>query len=293
MKTSITSLILLFTFLISGAMIAQVKMNFKFDTPYGDNPAVGKYVELDGSEIYYEEYGKGEPLLLIHGQYGSIKWLGNQIEYFKNKYRVIIADNRGYGKTRLNTAPLTYDIVVKDLEGLVDYLKLDSLSIYGWGDGGTMALRMGINKKSKVKKIVAKSAYLRFDSTALHTSYMDTFINSSKIVASKIVQKDTTQNWNLEIQRLKQVINETYIPTSDMSKIKAQVLIIAGDKDVVKGEHSLELYKNISQAKLCIMPGETLFTPASNPIKFNAIVNDFLSKPFKRPSSDTVELIGL
>ncbi|ARV05824.1 hypothetical protein BTO04_03525 [Polaribacter sp. SA4-10] len=101
-------------------------MNFKFDTPYGDNQSVGNYVELNGTETYYEEYVKGEPLLLIHGQYGSIKWLGNQIEYFKKKYRVIIADNRAYGKTKLKTTSLTYDLVVKYLGGLVH-----SLSIYG------------------------------------------------------------------------------------------------------------------------------------------------------------------
>jgi pimeloyl-ACP methyl ester carboxylesterase len=282
MKHTIKLLLLLLTFSISSTANAQVKMNFTFDTPYGDNEAVGKYVELNGTEIYYEQYGKGDPLLLIHGQNGSIGWLGNQIEYFKSNYRVIIADNRSYGKTKLKATSLTYDLVVKDLESLVDYLKLDSISIYGWGDGGTMALRMGINNKSKVKKIIAKSAYLRFDSTALHTSYTDSFINNSSKVESKLVQKDTTRNWNLINQHLKQVIEETYIPTSDLSKIKAQVLIIAGDKDVVKAAHSIEIYKNISQAQLCIMPGETLFTPASDPIKFNAIVNDFLSKPFKK-----------
>ncbi|TEB40928.1 alpha/beta hydrolase, partial [Flavobacterium circumlabens] len=70
---------------------AQVKMNFKFDTPYGENKAVGKYAEINGAKIYYEEYGKGEPLLLIHGNGGSINSMGNQIDYFKSTYRVIIA----------------------------------------------------------------------------------------------------------------------------------------------------------------------------------------------------------
>ncbi|WP_157662423.1 alpha/beta fold hydrolase [Polaribacter sp. SA4-10] len=141
---------------------------------------------------------------------------------------------------------------------------------------------MGINNRSQVKNIVAKSAYLRFDSTALHASYMDRFINGKETVESKLIQKDSTRNWNLENQRHNQVLEETNISTSALSKIKAQVLIIAGDKDVVKGEHSLELYKNIAQDQLYIMPVETLFTPASDPIKFNAVVNNFLSKPFKK-----------
>jgi pimeloyl-ACP methyl ester carboxylesterase len=70
-------------------------MNFKFEIPYGNNEAVGKHVEINSTKIYYEEYGTGEPLLLIHGNGGSIESMGNQIDYFKTKYRVIIADNRG------------------------------------------------------------------------------------------------------------------------------------------------------------------------------------------------------
>jgi hypothetical protein len=72
MKNSITSLFLLFSFSICGIANAQVIAIFKFDTPYGENQAIGKYIEINGAKIYYEEYGKGEPLLLIHGNQGSI-----------------------------------------------------------------------------------------------------------------------------------------------------------------------------------------------------------------------------
>jgi hypothetical protein len=119
------------------------------------------------------------------------------------------------------------------------------LAIHGWCDGGAIVLRMGIN--NKLKKSIEKSAYLHFDAIALHSLYRDGFIHQSEIVAFKIVKKDTTQNWNLEIQRLAQVIEKTNIPTLDLAKIKAQVFIIAGDKEAVKGAHSLEIYKNILQ----------------------------------------------
>jgi hypothetical protein len=72
MKNNITSLFLLFSFSICGIANAQVKAIIKFDTPYGQNQEVGKYVEINGAKIYYEEYRKGEPLLLIHGNQGSI-----------------------------------------------------------------------------------------------------------------------------------------------------------------------------------------------------------------------------
>ena len=64
--------------------------------------------------MYYEEYGKGEPLLLIHGNQGHIKSMGNQIDGFKSKYRVIIADSRGHGKSELKTAALSYEQITSD-----------------------------------------------------------------------------------------------------------------------------------------------------------------------------------
>lgn len=286
MNNSIKLFILLLTCSICGIANAQVQMNFKFDTPYGDHQAVGKHIEINGAKIYYEEYGKGEPLLLIHGNGGSIVWMGNQIDYFKSKYRVIIADNRGQGKSELKTDALTYNQIAKDWEGLVNYLKLDSLSIIGWSDGGIIALKMAINNKSKIKKIVSMGANLRPDSTAVNSWAVKNVMEEKEIVESKIIEKDTTQNWNLQKQLLGLLGEQPNIPTSDLSKIKAKVLIIAGDEDIIRSDHSLEIYENIPKAQLCIMPGETHFTPASNPQLFNEIAYKFLSEPFKRPDSD-------
>ena len=67
----------------------------------------------------------------------------NQIEYFKNKYRVIAADNRGHGKSELKTDSLTYVQIAKDWDAIVSYLKLDSINIVGWSDGGIIGLKMG------------------------------------------------------------------------------------------------------------------------------------------------------
>ena len=114
MKNPIKTLLLLLASSVFGIASAQVQMNFKFDTPYGKNTAVGKFAEINGAKIYYEEYGKGEPLLLIHGNGGSIESMGNQIDYFKSKYRVIVADSRGQGKSELKTDSLTYVQITKD-----------------------------------------------------------------------------------------------------------------------------------------------------------------------------------
>jgi pimeloyl-ACP methyl ester carboxylesterase len=286
MKNTIKIAFLFLFISICSISNAQVEMNTKFDTPYGNNTQIGKYASINGANIYYEEYGKGEPMFLIHGNGADIKSMGNQIDYFKTKYRVIIADSRGHGKSELKTDSLTYVQMANDWAKLATHLKLDSLNVIGWSDGGIVGLLLGIHHPKKVKKIVTMGANLRPDSTAVY-SWAIRWVNETKsFVGTKIKDKDTSENWGLSMQHLNLLGNQPNITHSDLSKINAPVLIVAGDKDIIREEHSVEIYQNIRNAQLCILPGETHFTPASNPEVFNQMANNFISKPFKRPDSN-------
>jgi pimeloyl-ACP methyl ester carboxylesterase len=281
MKNSITHLILFCAIFIFGASNAQEK----FDIPYGNNEAVGNYVELNGAKIYYEEYGKGEPLLLVHGNGSSIKSMKNQIEYFKSKFRVIIADNRGHGKSELKTDSLTYIQIAKDLSGLSNHLKLDSLNIIGWSDGAILGLQMGIYNDLNIKRIVAMAGNLRPDTTAV-SSWAPNKIKKTEIKLKELITKgDTSRDWNLILQRVDLLLNQPNISHEDLKKIKAPVLIIAGDRDIIRNEHSIEIFNNIPKSQLCIMPGATHSAPEMIPEIFNEIVNRFLSEPFAMPNS--------
>jgi pimeloyl-ACP methyl ester carboxylesterase len=281
MKNSIAQLILFFTIFIFGATNAQEK----FDTPYGSNEAVGKHIELNGAKIYYEEYGKGEPLLLIHGNGGDIKSMVNQIQYFKSKFRVIIADNRGHGKSELKTDSLTYKQIAIDLDGLAKHLQLDSLNIIGWSDGAILGLQMGINNEVKIKRIVAMAGNLRPDSTAVN-SWAPDYVKKIVIQVKELIAKgDTSRDWNLLLQQCNLLLNQPNISHKELKKIKAPVLIIAGDRDIIKNEHSVEMFNNIPRAQLCIMPGATHSAPEKIPEIFNEIVNRFLTEPFTMPNS--------
>jgi len=286
MKTKIlTGLIIGLTILNLKCSIAQHPFNLDFKIPYGDNQEAGKYLNINGINLYYETYGKGEPLLLIHGNGGSIINMGYQIEYFSNKYKVIIPDCRGRGKSELNTDSLTYEQITSDLIMLLDTLGIDSCDVIGWSDGGIIGLLMGINHPNKTKKIIAMGANVWHDSTALYPWVIE-WIKTSKQEAAKMISNhDTSKDWQVIYQRMALMNDQPDITLTDLHKIKSPVLIVAGDKDAIREEHSVLIYQNIPKCQLWIIPGGTHFAPAVQPELFNEKVYRFLRGPFSRPDS--------
>ena len=105
--------------------------NLKFPIPYGSNKAVGKYASVNGIKMYYEVYGEGKPLVLIHGNGGSILTMGYQVQYFSKYYRCIVADSRAHGKSGVGEGRLTYEQMADDWSALLDTLKIDSAYVLG------------------------------------------------------------------------------------------------------------------------------------------------------------------
>ena len=254
---------------------------------YGENPDARKYAKANGVRMYYETYGDParQPLLLIHGNGGYIYAERCQIEHFKNKYYVIIADSRFHGKTENGSELLTYDLMAKDYNALLEYLRIDSAYIIGQSDGGIIGLILAMNYPKKVKKLVTTAPNLRADTTALPEWYIELDRNDLKEVEKKITQGDMS----VDLVRLKSqislMVNYPNISNNELVKIKAPVLIMAGDGDIIKLEHILDIYQNIPKAQLFIMPGATHFMLREEYSLFNQIAERFLDNPFKKPTT--------
>ena len=98
--------------------------------------------------MYFVLYCKCATFLLLHGNGADIKAMSHQIDYFKSKYKIIVADSRGHGKSELKTDSLTYNQITRDWEELSNHLNLDSVIVLGWSDGGIFGLKMGIGSNS-------------------------------------------------------------------------------------------------------------------------------------------------
>jgi pimeloyl-ACP methyl ester carboxylesterase len=279
MKTTRITVVIIQVIISANIAFAQTVLESKID--FGNNEEAGVFVELNGVKIYYETYGQGDPLVLIHGNGGNIEGMKNQIEYFSKNYKVIALDCRGRGKSELGNDSLTYMNMTRDVYSLLEYLLLDSAYIIGRSDGGIIGLLMGIHYSKKVKKIAAFGANLWPDSTALYPFEVKGIKEYRLQIERMIAKGDTTQNWNLLRQRMRLMEFQPNITKEDLGKIKAPVLVLSCDRDLIKEEHTLFIYRNIPKSNLCIFPGETHWITNTNPDLFNNTVAKFLKTEYK------------
>lgn len=245
--------------------------------PYGANAQAGGTFTHDGVALYYETYGSGEPLLLVHGNGGSIGTLAAQIEYFKNRYKVIAMDSRDQGRSGDSDGPLTYEKMTDDLAALIDHLELGSVDVIGWSDGGIEALLLGIRHPGKVKKIVSMSANLNPSSNAIYTE-TEAWLES--MLASMPVSEQDTAAGRRALKVAATMLNEPNIDPKALEQITAPTLVLAGDHDVIRTEHTVEIFSHLQNAQLAILPNSTHMVPFDDPELFNTTIERFLSTPF-------------
>jgi pimeloyl-ACP methyl ester carboxylesterase len=285
LRSLIPAFALLLTATVCFAQNAQKDMD---TTMYGRNPAVGKYANIRGIKMYYEVYGKGEPLLIIHGNGGAIKNFVYQIPYFAKNYQVILADSRAQGKTIDNKDSLSYEMISDDLNALLDHLKIKNANVIGWSDGGIEGLLLAMNHPDKVKKLAVTGANLRPDTTAVDP-FVQKMVLAENIKGADSLKrmKNAPADMKNQLKLLHLLSYEPNIKTEALKKVTCPTLVIGGDHDVITTRHTLEIFEGIKNAYLWILPNSGHSTPIFYKDLFNQTVGDFFAKPFR-----TIEKYG-
>ena len=244
---------------------------------YGNNAAAGKYYNIRGIKIYCEVYGSGRPLLMIHGNGGSIKSFENNIGYFSKKYKVIVADSRAQGKSLDDRDSLSFEMMADDEAALLDAMHIDSVYVLGWSDGGINALLLAMRHPGKVTRLASTGANLWPDSTAIIPSLWDeekSFYDASN--DKRFTTAREKYQWKLFLLDWFQ----PNIPLPALHTIQCPSLIISGDHDLIRIEHTVLIYQNIPRAYLWIVPNSGHGTLTEHKDEFNKKVDDFFTEPF-------------
>lgn len=244
---------------------------FKKSLTYGNNDSTGKYVDANGIKIYYEEYGQGQPLLLLHGNSESIQSFRLQIPEFSKRYRVIAVDTRGQGKSSEDGKAYSYDLFADDMNALLNILNIDSANILGWSDGGNTGLIMAMKYPKKVKRLVTMGANVFIDN-----SVVDKWVFKELHKQLKEMKNDTSYSHRNRVRLINLLLTEPKHNFEELKIISSPVLVLAGEKDVIKENHTRSIAQNIRNSKLIIAPKETHYYPTENSKAFNETVIEFL-----------------
>lgn len=236
---------------------------------YGSNSKAGHYAAVNDIQLYYETYGSGTPLILLHGNGGSINAFSNQIPFFEKYYKVIAVDSRLQGKSGGSPDTISYDLMASDFCALLNALHVDSAYVLGWSDGGIDGLIMAMKCPGKVKRLAVSGANIVPDSTALSNADI---MEMKDFVAHNITAPKKA------IALSKMMIDQPNIQYGDLKQIHCPVLVMAGDHDMIKPEHTLKIFQSIPQASLCIFPDSSHGVCQQHPQLFNETVLRFFTK---------------
>lgn len=247
-------------------------------TVYGNNPAAGKYANIRGIRLYYEVYGTGKPLLLLHGNGGSIKDFKHQIPYFAKTHRVIAVDSRAQGKSVDTGDSLSYEMMADDFAALLTSLRVDSCRVIGWSDGGIDGLLLAMRHPEKVAKLAITGANLWPDTTALEPFLYRWIVRSN----DSLGRLTPTPTVKAQKKLFELMAHNPHLSAADLKAVRCPTMVIGGDNDVIPPRHTLAIAEALPQAYLWILPNSGHSTLISHQEDFNRVVGDFFRKPFKK-----------
>lgn len=237
---------------------------------FGKNEKVGKVLHLKDADIYYEVYGKGEPLFLLHGNGGSIDAFTKEIPELSKHFKIIAMDTRAQGKsTDTSTEPLTYIKFADDVKALADELKLKKINILGWSDGGNTAIEFAIKYPKNTNKIITSGA------NVFPNGVGESEVENMKKDAAKMKAENKSER---EIRLLQLMIDEPKITTEQLNHIKAKVFVLAGENDLILRSHTEYIAKEIPNSKLKIYKGASHGVPIERAEELNKDVIEFIEK---------------
>lgn len=227
---------------------------------YGNNPAAGHFFNIGDVKLYYEIYGKGEPIVMLHGGvYGYIDEFAPFISRLSEKYQVICIATRGHGKSETGNAPFTYTQRAADAYKVIRSITKDSVTVIGFSDGGLSGLKLAALYPDMVKKLVAMGVGDRPQNRKhekLDYSPEKLMKYDSAFFKKRLQLMPEPARWREGLTMLNKMYNDEPMSKETFEKIKCPVLLMNGDNDGYSSiDEFIQCAKYINKAKVALIPG--------------------------------------
>lgn len=265
------------------------------DTNVSNNmkPAVSGYADVNGLKLYYEVYGNGTPIVLLHGSFMTIPLNWSQwIPLLAKSRKVIVTELQGHGRTRDIARQFSYEGMADDVSGLLKHLKIDRADILGYSMGGGVAFQVAIRHPEQVRRLVVLSGTYRHDGWWPDAEASFATANADMFKGTTIQkQYDSFGNDPAHfpdfVKRVISIDLQPYDWSKDVKNIQAPILMAIGDADGVRYEHALELFRakgggkmgdmhGLPKSRLAILPGTTHIGMMHRAGWLVPMINDFL-----------------
>jgi pimeloyl-ACP methyl ester carboxylesterase len=240
------------------------------------------YANVNGLRMYYEIHGSGRPLVLIHGAFG---W-ATVFPILAKDRQVIAIELQGHGRTADVDRPLTYKQMADDTAALLKHLKIEQADFFGYSMGGTVALAVAMRHPELVRKLAINGSHCAKITDAYEPASFEQFKSLPSDFAPPML-KDAydkiapdPKRWPVLVAKVKKMVLEFQgFGREDKRAIKAPVLITAGDRDGIRPEHAVEMFRLIPNSQLAVFPGADHFLLWQHPEKLLPAIAAFLDAP--------------
>ena len=250
----------------------------------GRGPDMGEYALVDGARTYYEVRGQGEPLVLLHGGGVTADSWSAQIPALAERFRVYAPERRGHGRTPDVAGPVSSGLLAADTVALLEQLGTGPVHLVGWSAGGTVALRVALSRPDLVRKLVLISTGISRDGSTPADLALVHGSNEEELAALfrpqyEPLSPDGPEHFPVVFAKwLRMWREEPDIELSALAGLPMPVLVMQGDDDGVRVEHSAAVAAALPDAQLAVVPGTSHALPLEKPELVNRLLLDFLAE---------------
>lgn len=226
----------------------------------------------DNGRLFYQMSGTGEPLLFIHGNGEDSGIFNQQFTDFKPRHRVIAMDTRGHGRSDLGVPVLTFAQIAVDIRALLDELNIAKITIIGYSDGGNIGLYFAHLYPERIKALVIMGANFEVDAVA-EKDFLE--IKQHRLALNSRPQTpETLRQWNI----VNLMLDQLALTEAMLRDIQVPVLVMAGEFDVIKPEHTQKIADVLPHSELFVAPGGGHDFFVTDPMVFYKRVSQFFGK---------------
>jgi pimeloyl-ACP methyl ester carboxylesterase len=239
------------------------------------------YASVNGLELYYETYGRGRPLVLLHGGLMTIdlNW-GSLVAPLAATRHVIAVELQGHGHTADTARPMTIEALADDVLALLDHLGIEEADVFGFSLGGLVAYEMGLRGPSRIGKLVVASADTHRppgrESVPISDDKLPTPADFQRMQDARAAVAPDPTDFERFAEKTSTMVHEVPGKTDELRSLQMPILLLFGDRDFWPLADVDELFALLPNAQLAVLPGTTHMGMTQQPELLLALVTPFL-----------------